>query len=124
MNEEEFLKMAETYGIRVGNVKTYPGYPERDYKELFLADIYVGKISWHIHFGSHEKDGLYFCAEPDPYKSRTVNDELKISDATEEKFVAVLQRQDLFSSKKLLSMMDKFATYLDDVMNMKRKLGA
>ncbi len=122
MKEEEFLRMAKTYGVRVGAEKTYPEYPERDFKELVLADTHVGTISYQTHFDDVKKNGRYVIIHPDPYRIRRVDDECKVDDITEEKFVAMLRRHDMFNSEKILNMMDRLAGYLDDVMAMKRKL--
>lgn len=122
MTEEEFLRMAEKYGVRVGAEKTYPEYPERDFKELVLADTHVGTISYQTHFDDVKKNGRYVIIHPDPYRIRRVDDECKVDEITEEKFVSMLRRHDMFNSEKILDMMDRLTGYLDDVIAMKRKL--
>lgn len=122
MTEEEFLNMAKTYGVRVGYEHKHPDYPERSSRELVLADTHIGTISYQTHFSDPEKSGRYVVIHPDPYKIRTVDDECKIDDITEEKFVAMLRRQNIFSSDKLLDMIDRLTTYVEDAISMKRKL--
>lgn len=122
MKEEEFLQMAKTYGVRVGVEKTHPDFPERALRELVLAGTHIGVINYHTHFGDPDKSGRYVVINPDPYRIRRVDDECKVDDITEEKFVAMLRHHDMFNSEKILNMMDRLAGYLDDVMAMKRKL--
>lgn len=122
MTEEDFLRMAEKYGVRVGTEMTYPEYPERDFKELVLADTLVGAISYETHFDDVKKSGRYVIIHPDPYRIRRVDDECKVDEITEEKFVSMLRRHDMFNSEKILDMMDRLTGYLDDVIAMKRKL--
>lgn len=122
MTEEEFLNMAKTYGVTVGAEHTHPDYPERDTKELMLADTHIGVICYQTHFGDPEKCGRYVIIHPDPYKIRTVDDECKIDDITEAKFAAMLRRQEMFGSDKLLDMIDRLTTYVEAAISMKRKL--
>lgn len=121
MTEEEFIEMAESYGVRAGDPQTY-GYMNDNYLvECFLAGEYIGKITDLIVFGHPEESGRIFYMEPRPFTFPTAQNSVLLSQMTAERFEKMLTSR--FDSIDLAARIGSLSHHLADIRTLNEKLG-
>lgn len=121
MTEEEFIEMAESYGLRADDPQPYGYFNDKYRVDLTLAGEYIGKITDLTVIGHPEESGRIFYVEPRPFQLPTEANSALLSQMTKERFEAMLTGR--FDSIDLATRIGNLTQYLADVRSLNDKLG-
>lgn len=121
MTEEEFVEMAESYGLRAEDPQTYGYFNDKYRRDFTLAGEYIGKITDLRVPGHPEKGGRIFYIAPRPFMLPTEANSVLLSQITKEQFETMLTGK--FNSIDLAAKIGSLTHHLADVRTLNDKLG-